>query len=129
MDGIETSAELLTVAEVAARLRVKTSWVYQHAAELGTLHVGKYLRFQWHVVLEQLGDGAIRYPHLSRTWDAGLKASHSIAGIQKAITRRTIVAGPAGQYRQQIDDATTRTKSSRSCRKRRNRAGHVAQRK
>ncbi|MGC2766604.1 MAG: hypothetical protein WB607_13955 [Candidatus Acidiferrum sp.] len=58
MDGINTSAELLTVAEVAARLRVNNSWVYAHANDLGVLHVGKYLRFRWDLVLERLENGA-----------------------------------------------------------------------
>jgi excisionase family DNA binding protein len=57
MDGIEASAELLTVAEVAARLRVKSSWVYQHASDLRALRVGKYLRFRWDWVLERLEQG------------------------------------------------------------------------
>jgi len=54
MDGTATSVELLTVAELAARLRVKNSWVYEHADDLRVLRVGKYLRFRWDLVLEQL---------------------------------------------------------------------------
>jgi hypothetical protein len=57
MDGVATSVELLTVAEVAARLRVKTSWVYHHASDLRALRVGKYLRFRWDWVLERLEHG------------------------------------------------------------------------
>ena len=57
MDGTATSAELLTVTEVAARLRVKSSWVYEHADDLRVLRVGKYLRFRWDLVLEQLEQG------------------------------------------------------------------------
>jgi hypothetical protein len=57
MDEIATSAELLTVADVAARLRVKSSWVYQHADDLRVLRVGKYLRFRWDLVLERLEQG------------------------------------------------------------------------
>jgi hypothetical protein len=45
---------LLTVPEVAAILRVPSSWVYSHAAELGVYKVGKYLRFEREVVLEEI---------------------------------------------------------------------------
>lgn len=45
---------LLTVPEVAAILRVPRSWVYSHAAELGVYRVGKYLRFERDVVLEEI---------------------------------------------------------------------------
>jgi hypothetical protein len=57
MDRATSSAELLTVPEVAARLRVKSSWVYEHADDLRVLRVGKYLRFRWDLVLEQLEQG------------------------------------------------------------------------
>jgi hypothetical protein len=46
--------ELLTVPEVAQRLRVRPSWVYGHAQMLGGYHLGKYLRFSWKRVLSQL---------------------------------------------------------------------------
>lgn len=49
-----TSPDLLTVEEIAVRLRVKPSWVYTHADELGALRLGKYLRFSWDRVLEHL---------------------------------------------------------------------------
>lgn len=45
---------LLTVEEVAARLRVKPSWIYGHADALGAIRLGKYLRFLWPRVLERL---------------------------------------------------------------------------
>jgi len=45
---------LLTVGEVAYRLSVKPSWVYDHAEALGAFHLGKYLRFSWSRVLERL---------------------------------------------------------------------------
>jgi hypothetical protein len=44
----------LTVSEVAARLRVRSSWVYEHADDLGVYRLGKYLRFSWSRVLERL---------------------------------------------------------------------------
>lgn len=46
--------EFLTVQEVADRLRVKASWVYLHADELGAYRLGKYLRFSWQRVLERI---------------------------------------------------------------------------
>ena len=52
-----TIPDLLTVEEIAARLRVKSSWVYTHADELGALRLGKYLRFSWERVLEHLERG------------------------------------------------------------------------
>ena len=45
---------LLTVDELAARLRVKPSWVYTHADDLGGYRLGKYLRFCWARVIEHL---------------------------------------------------------------------------
>ena len=46
--------EMMTVQEVAARLRIAPSWVYTHANLLGAYRVGKYLRFSWNRVLERL---------------------------------------------------------------------------
>ncbi len=40
------NADLLTVEEVAARLKLKPSWVYSHADDLGVFRLGKYLRFE-----------------------------------------------------------------------------------
>jgi hypothetical protein len=45
---------LLTVPEIAERLRVPPSWVYRHSQMLGAFKVGKYLRFRWTRVLESL---------------------------------------------------------------------------
>jgi len=48
--------EILTAEEVAERLKVRTSWVYQ-AAAAGTLRsykVGRYVRFVWSEVEEDL---------------------------------------------------------------------------
>ena len=54
------SAEgLLTPEELAVRLRVKRSWVYGHADELGAYRLGKYLRFSLSRVLKILERGAI----------------------------------------------------------------------
>ena len=50
---------LLTVEELAARLRVKPSWVYLHADGLGAYRLGKYLRFSWDRVVEQLDGGKV----------------------------------------------------------------------
>jgi hypothetical protein len=46
--------EILTVREIAERLRVAPSWVYGHAGLLGAYRLGKYLRFSWGRVLERL---------------------------------------------------------------------------
>lgn len=50
----EIGPELLTVAELAVRLKVRPSWVYLHAAELGAIKLGKYVRFRWDLVLVRL---------------------------------------------------------------------------
>ena len=42
---------LMTVDELAERLRVKRSWVYSNADRLGAYRLGKYLRFSWSRVL------------------------------------------------------------------------------
>jgi hypothetical protein len=49
-----TENDLLTVAELADRLRVRVSWVYGHADQLGAFRLGKYLRFSWVRVLSNL---------------------------------------------------------------------------
>jgi excisionase family DNA binding protein len=54
MERAVTNEDFLTVSEVATRLRVKSSWVYGHADELGAYRLGKYLRFSWDRVLERL---------------------------------------------------------------------------
>jgi hypothetical protein len=56
-DGSPIELQLLTVSEVAAKLRVPASWVYSHADELGVYRAGKYLRFDWRVVTERLAAG------------------------------------------------------------------------
>lgn len=50
----QQAERLLTVDEIAERLRVKPSWVYSHQDELGVRRLGKYLRFLWPDVLERL---------------------------------------------------------------------------
>ncbi len=54
--------DLLTVSEVALRLRVKASWVYAHADDLGAYRLGKYLRFSWERVLAYLQRGRLPHP-------------------------------------------------------------------
>ena len=46
--------DFMTVGEIAATLRVKRSWVYTHADELGAYRIGKYLRFYLPRVLQCL---------------------------------------------------------------------------
>ena len=49
--------QLLTVSEVADLLRVKSSWVYDHADDLGAFRLGKYLRFSMSRLMERLESG------------------------------------------------------------------------
>ena len=53
------SDELLTVEDVAALLKVKTSWVYdridpKHAGRLPHIRLGRYIRFERAAVLDFL---------------------------------------------------------------------------
>ena len=50
----ERGGEFLTVEQVAFRLGVTRNWVYTHAGELGVYRLGKYLRFTWSRVLQQI---------------------------------------------------------------------------
>lgn len=54
MNQAVTEVDLMTVGELAARLRVTASWVYGHADNLGVYRLGKYLRFDWGRVLDRL---------------------------------------------------------------------------
>ena len=58
MEDVTTADPILTVEELATRLRVKRSWVYTHADDLGAYHLGKYLRFSWTRVIRRLELGA-----------------------------------------------------------------------
>jgi hypothetical protein len=57
--------DILTPAELAKRLRVPLSWVYEKSRARGrfgdvplpVLRVGKYLRFDWRAVTEWLRNG------------------------------------------------------------------------
>ena len=60
-----TEIEILTVEEIATRLKVKTSWVYTHADALGAYKLGKYLRFSWDRVLERLETLGSKPNHLN----------------------------------------------------------------
>ena len=51
---LQDTDEILTVCEVADRLRLPSSWVYGHADLLGAYRLGKYLRFSWKRVLGRL---------------------------------------------------------------------------
>jgi len=50
----DVSDEILTVPEVAERLRVPPSWVYGHVDLLGGYRLGKYVRFSWKGVMARL---------------------------------------------------------------------------
>jgi hypothetical protein len=52
--SVSKEIEILTVPEVAERLRVGPKWVYTHVDLLGGYKIGKYLRFNWPTVLESL---------------------------------------------------------------------------
>jgi hypothetical protein len=54
MNQAVTQDDLMTVSELAARLRVTASWVYTHADSLGVYRLGKFLRFDWDRVLDRL---------------------------------------------------------------------------
>lgn len=53
------SDDLLTVREVAMRLKVKVSWVYSHTEDLGAYRLGEYLRFSWGRALARLDRGPV----------------------------------------------------------------------
>ena len=60
--------ELLTVKELAANLKVPTSWVYRYSKETGPdamprHKVGKHLRFQLDTVLKWLEDKQVEEQH------------------------------------------------------------------
>ena len=40
----DSCSQILVVPEIAHRLRVRSSWVYQHQADLPIFKLGKYLR-------------------------------------------------------------------------------------
>ncbi len=61
---MKTQEPLLTVQEVAELLRVKPSWIYDHADELGAFRLGKYLRFALPRVMERLENSAPPVPPL-----------------------------------------------------------------
>lgn len=54
LESSEGRDEILTVLDLAERLRVAPSWVYSHTRLLGAYRLGKYLRFSWRGVLERL---------------------------------------------------------------------------
>lgn len=64
MEQTIDESKLLKVDELAEWLRVKESWVYVHADELGAYHLGKYLRFSLSRVQKILEDGAIGGPNV-----------------------------------------------------------------
>ena len=65
-DADEALHELLTVEDVAALLKVSTSWVYEHTRSRGTprserlphIKIGKYVRFEARAVLAFLAKKA-----------------------------------------------------------------------
>jgi hypothetical protein len=55
----QTEIELKTVDELAELLRLKPSWVYDHADDLGAFRLGKYLRFSLPRVMQRLERGEV----------------------------------------------------------------------
>ncbi len=55
----KTEIELKTVNELAELLRLKPSWVYDHADDLGAFRLRKYLRFSVPRVMERLERGDV----------------------------------------------------------------------
>jgi hypothetical protein len=56
---LETPETLLNARELADKLQLPPSWIYDHADELGAYRLGKYLRFSFRRVLERLARGAV----------------------------------------------------------------------
>ena len=71
---------LMTVDEVAVKLRVKRSWVYAHADDLGVFRLGKYLRFSWPRVLDHLAGGPSGQPPESLTDRGERQDGHARSG-------------------------------------------------
>jgi hypothetical protein len=69
-DRGKMSMDMMTVEEVAAKLKLKKSWIYANADRLGAYRLGKYLRFFWPRVLEcleRMGGGPLnRLPNNSK---------------------------------------------------------------
>lgn len=63
---IPGTEELVTVEDLAKRLRVPRSWVYAHSEDLGAFRLGKYLRFSWARVLERLEPAVLVNPQSGR---------------------------------------------------------------
>ena len=61
-----STQDLLTVEDLATKLRVPPSWVYSHSKDLGAYKLGKYLRFSWARVLGRLEHLATVNPRLGR---------------------------------------------------------------
>ena len=53
---MNTQNTLLTVQELADLLKLKPSWVYEHADDLGAYRLGKYVRFSLPRVIQRLED-------------------------------------------------------------------------
>jgi hypothetical protein len=68
-------ADILTVNELAARLKVQPTWVYENQRRdnpMPALHCGRYLRFSWPVVCEWLA----AQPAVKRTRKPLRRAAH-----------------------------------------------------
>jgi Helix-turn-helix domain len=64
--------DILTPEEVAARLKVPDSWVYEKTRArcrnpIPCMHLGRYIRFDWNAVIIWLQAGADRETNATRT--------------------------------------------------------------
>jgi excisionase family DNA binding protein len=50
----QLNGDLLTVEEVAAILKVKKSWVYEHLRSLPHVRLGRYVRFEPQTITEYI---------------------------------------------------------------------------
>lgn len=64
--------DILTPEELAARLKVRKSWVYEHTRSrtgrepLPRLNTGRYLRFDWARIVEWLNQAPDNFPSKKR---------------------------------------------------------------
>jgi hypothetical protein len=81
-------ADILTVAELAERLKVESTWVYENQRglhPLPVLHCGRYLRFSWPAICEWLA----AQPAVNR----GRKMRRALPKRGRLDAQKTAVAG------------------------------------
>ena len=63
-----TTSEIWNVEELAAFLKVKPSWVYEHRGLIPHFRVGRYLRFERAAILEWIQRQRKGYFGIKRSW-------------------------------------------------------------